>query len=294
LNADLPATEREHPQTARLDVVSTEELVALLVADQQRAAEVVAANAATIAGVVERTVQRLRDGGRLHYVGAGTSGRLGVLDAAELYPTFRAGDELVAAHIAGGAAALTHAIEGAEDDRADGERVVRDCVAAGDAVYGISAGGTAPFVIAAVAAATAAGAYTVAIVNVANSPLGGVANETIELATGPEALTGSTRLKAGTSQKIVLNTLSTAIMVRLGKVFGNKMVDVVVANRKLRERAVRLVESIAEVDRERAIGALERSDGRVKIAIVCERRGVDPLAAAELLERSGGMLRPLL
>jgi N-acetylmuramic acid 6-phosphate etherase len=161
-------------------------------------------------------------------------------------------------------------------------------------VYGISAGGTAPFVIAALAAATAVGAYTVAIVNTAKSPLSEVAADTIELATGHEALTGSTRLKAGTSQKIVLNTLSTAIMVRLGKVFGNKIVDVVVANRKLRERAIRLVESIAEVDRQRAIDALERSGGRVKIAIVCERRGVDAVAAAELLERAGGMLRPLL
>jgi N-acetylmuramic acid 6-phosphate etherase len=171
---------------------------------------------------------------------------------------------------------------------------MRECVARGDAVYGISAGGAAPFVIGGLAAATSAGAYTVAIVNVANSPLAEVANETIELATGPEVLTGSTRLKAGTSQKIALNTISTAIMVRLGKVHGNKMVDVVAANRKLHERAIRLVESIAEVDRERAIAALERSDGRVKIAIVCERRNVDPVTAAELLERAGGMLRPLL
>jgi N-acetylmuramic acid 6-phosphate etherase len=294
VNPDLPATEGEHPDTAGLDVVSIEELVELLARDQQRAADVVAANAPALAIVVERTVRRLREGGRLHYVGAGTSGRLGVLDAAELFPTFRAGDELVVAHIAGGRAALTNAVEGAEDDRASGEQLAEQHVTAADAVFGLSASGSAPFVVAALAAATAAGAYTVAIVNVPKSPLAAVANDTIELSTGPEALTGSTRLKAGTAQKIALNTLSTAIMVRLGKVFGNNMVDVVVANSKLRERAIRLVESIAGIDRERAIAALERSGGRVKVAIVGERRGVDPDTAVSLLDGAGGMLRRLL
>jgi N-acetylmuramic acid 6-phosphate etherase len=294
VSADVPATELEHPETAELDAVSTETLVALLIADQRRASEAVAERASTIARIVDRTAQRLRDGGRLHYVGAGTSGRLGVIDAAELYPTFRVGNEQVAAHIAGGLDAVTRAIEGAEDDREAGQRLALEHVRKNDVVFGLSASGSAPFVIAAVAAATQCKAYTVAIVNVPNAALAHVAEDVLELATGPEALTGSTRLKAGTAQKIALNTLSTAIMVRLGKVFGNSMVDVVATNRKLHARAVRLVESIAGVDRDRAERALDRCDGRVKVAIVALRRDVDAVVASSMLDRAGGSLRALL
>ena len=294
MSADVPATELDHPETAGLDTVSTEQLVALLVADQQRAAQAVAERTPAIARIVDRTARRLRDGGRLHYVGAGTSGRLGVIDAAELYPTFRVGSEQVMAHIAGGMDAFTRAIEGAEDDGDAGRRLALERVHEHDAVFGISASGSAPFVVAALTACAQRGAYTVAIVNVPNSPLAHVAEDVLELATGPEALTGSTRLKAGTAQKIALNTLSTAIMVRLGKVFGNRMVDVVATNRKLRARAVALVESIAGVDRERAEHALDRCDGRVKVAIVTLRRGVDATVAADLLDAAGGSLRAVL
>jgi N-acetylmuramic acid 6-phosphate etherase len=294
LSADVPATELAHPETAELDAVSTQALVALLVNDQRRAFDAVSERVSSIARIVDRTAQRLRSGGRLHYIGAGTSGRLGVLDAAELYPTFRVGDELVAAHIAGGPDAVTHAIEGAEDDSGGGERLALERVREKDAVFGVSASGSAPFVVAAVIAAARRGAYTVAVVNVSNSPLGKAADDVIELATGPEALTGSTRLKAGTSQKIVLNTLSTALMVRLGKVYGNNMVDVVASNRKLRARAIRLVESIANVDRERAVAALDACGGRVKLAIVVVRRNVDAAQAERMLETAGGSLRAVL
>jgi N-acetylmuramic acid 6-phosphate etherase len=294
VSADVPATELEHPETAELDAVSTETLVALLIADQRRASEAVAERAPIIARIVDRTAQRLREGGRLHYVGAGTSGRLGVIDAAELYPTFRVGNEQVAAHIAGGMDAVTRAIEGAEDDREAGQRLTLEHIRENDVVFGLSASGSAPFVVAALAAAAQRKAYTVAIVNVPNAALARVAEDVLELATGPEALTGSTRLKAGTAQKIALNTLSTAIMVRLGKVFGNSMVDVVVTNRKLRARAIRLVESIAGVDRDRAESALDRCDGRVKVAIVTLRRDVDAEVASSMLDRAGGSLRVLL
>jgi N-acetylmuramic acid 6-phosphate etherase len=294
VSADVPATELARPETAELDAVSTETLVALLIADQRRASEAVAARASTIARIVDRTAQRLRDGGRLHYVGAGTSGRLGVIDAAELYPTFRVGNEQVAAHIAGGMDAVTRAIEGAEDDREAGQRVALEHVRENDVVFGLSASGSAPFVVAALAAAAQRKAYTVAIVNVPNAALARVTEDVLELATGPEALTGSTRLKAGTAQKIALNTLSTAVMVRLGKVFGNSMVDVVTTNRKLRARAIRLVESIAGVDRDRAEGALDRCDGFVKVAIVALRRDVDAEVASSMLDRASGSLRALL
>lgn len=294
MSADVPATELQHPETAELDAVSTQTLVSLLIADQRRASEAVAECATAIAGIVDRTAQRLRDGGRLHYIGAGTSGRLGVIDAAELYPTFRVGEEQVAAHIAGGLGALTRAIEGAEDDREAGRDLVLERVRENDVVFGLSASGSAPFVVAALAAAAERGAYTVAIVNVPNAALARVAEDVVELETGPEALTGSTRLKAGTAQKIALNTLSTAIMVRLGKVFGNSMVDVVATNNKLRARAVGLVESIAGVDRDRAEGALDRCDGRVKLAIVVLRRDVDLDVASAMLERAGGSLRAVL
>ena len=176
----------EHPETAGLDTVSTEQLVALLVADQQRAAQAVAERTPAIARIVDRTARRLRDGGRLHYVGAGTSGRLGVIDAAELYPTFRVGGEQVMAHIAGGMDAFTRAIEGAEDDVDAGRRLALERVHENDAVFGISASGSAPFVVAALTACAQRGAYTVAIVNVPNSPLARVAEDVLELTTGPK------------------------------------------------------------------------------------------------------------
>lgn len=290
---ELPPTERANPHTADLDLLATPDLVRVLIEDQARAAPAVLAAAGGLAEVVDEVARRLRAGGRLHYVGAGTSGRLGALDAAEMPPTFGTAPELVCAHLAGGAAALTRAVEGAEDDRAAGEAAMNDHVRAGDPVAGISASGGAPFVVAAVERARALGAYTIAIVANGESPLARAADTTLVLATGPEALTGSTRLTAATAQKIALNALSTAVMVRLGKVHGNAMADIVATNAKLRARALRLVASLANVDAARARDLLDRAGGRVKVAVVMARCNVDADAARALLESSGGSLRAL-
>jgi N-acetylmuramic acid 6-phosphate etherase len=230
----------------------------------------------------------------LHYVGAGTSGRLATLDAAEMLPTFGTPPELVRAQIAGGHPALVRAVEGAEDDAEAGRAAVSDLVNAGDVVTGISASGSAAFVVAAIDRAKEIGALTIALTSVADSPLVRAAEMPVVLETGAEVLAGSTRLKAGTAQKIALNAISTAVMVRLGKVYDNLMVDVVASNRKLRARALRLVERLAQVDRDRASQLLEGATGRVKVAIVMERCGLDAEQAQSLLDRHRGSLRALI
>jgi N-acetylmuramic acid 6-phosphate etherase len=294
VSADLPSTEDRNPRSFGLDRMGTQALIELLADDQHAAVDAVFGQSAKLAEVVDAVVARIESGGRLHYVGAGSSGRLGTLDAAEMSPTFGTPAGLVCAHIAGGPDALARAVEGAEDDRAAGEAVVREHVDSGDAVVGISASGSAAFAIAALASARAIGAYTVALVNAEGSALARVAEVSIVLPTGAEALTGSTRLKAGTAQKIALNALSTAVMTRLGKVHDNLMVDVVAGNRKLRDRALRLVRAIADVDEARARDLLVRAGGRVKVAVVMHRRGVDAEAAQALLAQQHGWLRPLL
>jgi N-acetylmuramic acid 6-phosphate etherase len=209
-------------------------------------------------------------------------------------PTFGTDPSMVCPHIAGGLQALTRAVEGAEDDAAAGAAAADACVGAGDAVVGLSASGAAPFVVGAVERARALGAFTIAIASVENSALTHAAELPIVLATGSEALAGSTRLKAGTAQKIALNTLSTAVMVRLGKVYDNLMVDVVAGNAKLRARAIRLVRHLTGVDEERARQLLTMADGRVKVAAVIARRNVGAEEAAALLARHRGSLRALL
>ncbi|HET9095133.1 MAG TPA: N-acetylmuramic acid 6-phosphate etherase, partial [Candidatus Baltobacteraceae bacterium] len=237
MNEHLPQTEAINPRTAGLDQMPAADLVRVLAAEQRAAVDAVTAVSEPLASAVEEIASRLRGGGRLHYAGAGTSGRLGFLDASEMPPTFGTDPSLVCAHIAGGIGALTRAVEGAEDDAQAGEREMREHVKPGDAVVGISASGGASYVLGAIRAARSAGAWTLGVANSAGSPLPQAADLGIVLSTGPEPLTGSTRLKAGTSQKIFLNTLSTAIMVRLGKVHDNLMVDVVATNKKLRKRA---------------------------------------------------------
>lgn len=294
MSAELPATERVATGTAGLDRMETVQLVETLVAQQRGAAEAVAAQTQRIAVAVDEIAARISIGGRLHYVGAGSSGRLGALDAAEMPPTFGTHPETVRAHIAGGPEALVRAVEGAEDDRAAGAAAMDGHVEAQDAVVGISAGGNAAFVVAAVERARYLGAYTVAIVNASDSALEHAAETAIVLATGAEAIAGSTRLKAGTAQKIALNAISTAVMVRLGKVHDNLMVDLMATNRKLRERALRLVCAIAGVGEARAGELLAQADGRVKVAVVMERRALDAASAEALLARHGGVLRSVL
>ena len=294
MHYEPPPTEATNPRTTLLDTLGTCDLVRVLVAEQRSAAIAVEAQALVLALCVDAIVERLRAGGRLHYIGAGTSGRLGVLDASEMPPTFGTPSEMVCAHIAGGEAALRMPVEGAEDDRAAGAGAMRGHVLAIDTVVALSASGSAPYAIGAVEEARALGALTIAMVNAPNSPLEDAAERCITLDTGPEPIAGSTRMIAGTAQKIVLNTLSTAIMVRLGKVHGNLMVDVVASNRKLHERAIRLIERLAQVDRGRAEGLLLAAHGRVKTAVVIAARDVDAATALVLLESHQGVLREVL
>ncbi len=294
MNDALPVTESVNEATHGLDTLATDALVALLAREQAMAADVVARATPSIALAVDAIVERLRAGGTLHYVGAGTSGRLAMLDAAECPPTFGTPPSLVVAHVAGGEPALVRAVEGAEDDAEAAIVEMRATVRAADAVVGISASGGAPFVVAALREARLIGARAIALTSVAASALARAADLSIVVETGPEALAGSTRLKAGTAQKLVLNAISTATMVRMGRVYDNLMVDVVATNAKLQARAMRLVSSIAEVDAARARALLADAAGSVKVAIAMHRRGVDAVEARALLDGSGGFLRPVI
>jgi N-acetylmuramic acid 6-phosphate etherase len=286
-----PPTEQMNVATRDLDLLSVPELVAVLVHENDVALAAVHACEPQIAQAVERIVARLAAGGTLHYIGAGTSGRLGFLDAAECPPTFGSPPGLVRAHIAGGSAALTHAVEGAEDDGAAGVRSADAAVEPADAVVGVSASGGAAFVVAALSRARERGALTVALTSAPNSALERACELAIVAATGAEAIAGSTRMKAGTAQKIVLSALSTAVMVRLGKVYDNLMVDVVASNEKLRRRALGLVARLVPAGPERARELLASAAGNVKIAVVMGRRGVDAATARGLLAQEGGRLR---
>ncbi|MGA8474305.1 MAG: N-acetylmuramic acid 6-phosphate etherase [Candidatus Cybelea sp.] len=294
MSSRLPPTEEVNAHSKGLDGLETRALVETIVADQRASVEAVLAQSATIARVVDAITARLKRGGTLHYVGAGSSGRIATLDAAEMPPTFGTPPDRVRAHVAGGVAALLASVEGAEDDSRAGAALTERSVEARDAVIGISASGSAAYVVAAIERARKTGAYTVAITSVARSALARAAEAAIVLETGPEVLAGSTRLKAGTAQKIALNAISTAVMVRLGKVHDNLMVDVVSTNRKLRARALRLVRELAGVDEERARELLDAAGNRVKIAVVMERRAVDATQAQALLEQHGGALRELI
>lgn len=289
------ATERARPELADLDTRSIPALVDLLTCEDARAVDAVRAVADRLARAVEVIVERLRKGGRLIYVGAGTAGRLAVLDATELDPTYGAGPESVRALLAGGERAMTVAVEGAEDDEA-AARADLGALDPGalDVVVGISASGRTPYVLAAIAAARAVGAATIGIANNPGSRLGALAELAIELDTGPEVVAGSTRMKAGTSQKLVLNTLSTASMIRLGKVYRNLMVDVRVTNEKLRARATRIVLEATGAEEHRVRVALAESGGHAKTAIVMLLADLDAEKAAQLLTRAGGGVRDAL
>lgn len=261
-------TEQRNPASENIDKLATEEVLRIISAEDQKVAAAVAAEIPNIARAVDGIVERLRAGGRLFYIGAGTSGRLGVLDAAECRPTFNVPAELVQGIIAGGEAALARATEASEDDRTAG---VADLTArgfaAGDALVGIAASGRTPYVLGAIEAARETGALTIGISCTPNSELAGVAAVAITPLVGPEVVTGSTRMKAGTATKLVLNMLSTAAMVRLGHVYGNLMVNVQPANEKLRERARRIVSEAAGLDPDEAAAWLERAGNHVRTAI---------------------------
>ena len=294
MSSELPPTEAENPQTVGLDALDTQALLEVIVSDQRAAVDAVLAQTGPLAFAVDAIAARLDRGGRLHYVGAGTSGRIATLDAAEMPPTFGTPAKLVQAHVAGGPPALVNAIEGAEDDADAGDALARDCFHSNDAVIGLSASGGAAFVVSAIERARATGALTIALTSSASSTLARTAEICVAFDTRAEVLAGSTRLKAGTAQKIALNAISSAVMVRLGKVHGNLMVDVVATNRKLRARALRLVQQIAGLDEARARELLDAAGGNVKVAIVMDRQSVDARQARSLLDRRGGVLRSLI
>jgi N-acetylmuramic acid 6-phosphate etherase len=292
---ELPLTETVSPSTIDLDRLNTRELLQRINDEDRRAAWAVERQLGTITAAVDAIVERLHGGGSLHYFGAGTSGRLGVLDAAEIPPTFSSVPTLVRGHIAGGAAALTRAVEDAEDDAdAGASEVAAARIGAADAVVGISASGSAAYVLGAAAASRAAGALVIGITNSPGSPLEVAVDLPIVLLTGPEALAGSTRMKAATAQKMTLTMMSTAVMIKLGKVYGNLMVDVTATNKKLRARALRLTTQVTGAPEDVARAALERSGFRVKVAAVMIARGCDPAGAEALLLQNGGSLRAAL
>lgn len=290
-----PRTEALNPESRDLDTFHLDALVTTLIDDQARAAAAVRAAAPALSAAVNAAVPRLARGGRLIYAGAGTSGRLGLLDAAELPPTFSWPPERSVGVIAGGRVAITDAVEGAEDDAAAGTRDLEALhVTADDVVIGVAASGTTPYTIAAVQHARAAGALTVALANNAGAPLLAAAEHPVLLDTGPEVISGSTRLKAGTAQKIALNTFSSAIMVRLGKVYGNLMVDVRATNAKLRRRAVRLTVAATGASDDAAQRALEQANWSVKTAVVMLALAVSADEAAARLDDAGGFTRAAL
>ncbi|XLZ68857.1 N-acetylmuramic acid 6-phosphate etherase [Massilia sp. SR12] len=290
LNTETPSS-----QHRELDQYPTEQLVAAFADDQLTAVHAVRAAVPAIARAVDAAVPRIEAGGRLLYVGAGTSGRLGVLDSVELYPTFSWPHERAVAVLAGGVEAMFQAVEGAEDDRAQG---ARDLLALEpsrrDVVLALAASGTTPYVLGAIQAAREVGALTIGIANNPGAPVAAQAEYGITLDTGNEIISGSTRLKAGTSQKIVLNTISSAIMVRLHKVYGNLMVDLKPTNAKLFARTVRLTMHATGADETTARTALEQCGFHVKVAVVALLKKTTVQQAGDLLDQARGSVRGAL
>ena len=285
-------TEKRNKNSLELDTMTTQEILTLINAEDQKVAPAVAAAIPQITQAVDLIAGRLKAGGRLFYVGAGTSGRLGILDVAEVRPTFGIGLDTVEAIIAGGARAITEAVEEAEDDFDQGGRELRlRNISEVDAVVGIAASGSTPFVLGALLTAREAGAAAIGIACNHNSRLRDYADIAIEVVVGPEILTGSTRMKAGTAQKMVLNMISTAVMVNLGQVYENLMVGMQITNTKLVQRAIRMVAAAAEVTVDDAAALLEASQRDIKLAIVMGKLQADAATARQLLENAQGYVR---
>jgi N-acetylmuramic acid 6-phosphate etherase len=266
-----------------IDLRPTIEIVRIIQEQDALVAGAVAAQAERIAHAIDEIAERLRHGGRMFYAGAGTSGRIAMLDASELPPTYGVSPDLVRVLIAGGERAYFAAVEGAEDDEEAAIAAVNLEVKAEDAVVGIAASGTTPYTVAAVRRANMLGALTVGVTNVASAPLAQHVDIPIVVESGPEVIMGSTRMKSGTAQKLVLNQLSTGVMIRLGHVYSNLMIDMPATNEKLRNRAVRMVELAAGVPRPMAVQAIREADGNVKVATVIARKRVSAEEARALL-----------
>ncbi|WP_433359101.1 N-acetylmuramic acid 6-phosphate etherase [Streptosporangium sp. CA-115845] len=289
------STEQSDPRYNRIDLLSTEQVARLMNAADSTVPAAVAASIPEISAAIDAVVARMKAGGRLFYVGAGTSGRLAVLDASECPPTFGTDPELVQGVIAGGSPALTRSVEGAEDDQQGGAAAIAERgVGALDSMVGISASGRAPFVLGALAEASRRGALTVGLSCNVATPLSAAALHPIEVVVGPEVVTGSTRLKAGTAQKLVLNMISTIAMVRLGRTYGNTMIEVSAMNSKLADRAARMVSDITGAALPVSRSALEAAEWHVKVAVLMIEHGLDADGARVLLERHGDRLEAAL
>ena len=280
-------TEERNPRTADIDVVPVLELLERINDEDAQVPAAVREVLPELAELVEATVQRIADGGRVHYFGAGSSGRLGLLDAAELPPTFGVAPDLFVAHLAGGDDAVRRAREGAEDDEAQGAREA-GAIAAGDVVLGLASSGYTAYVGGALTRARAAGAHTALITSNPVAPLAPLVDSLLCVRTGPEAITGSTRLKSATAQKLVLNAFSTAVMVRTGRTWSNLMVELVPSNAKLRGRVLRLLAQATGDDEETCELALARADQEPKTALVSLLSGTEPEHARALLAAAGG------
>ena len=288
-------TEQTNPRSQNLDKLSSLELVELFNQEDAHTLTAIAGVKQELAALIDRTAQALAQGGRLFYIGAGTSGRLGVLDAAECPPTFCTPPELVQGIIAGGAGALVKSSEALEDRAEDGaEAIAHRQIHDLDVVVGIAAGGTTPFVHGALHAANQRGATTAFIACVPQEQVSCTTDFDLRLLVGPEILAGSTRLKAGTVTKMALNIISTGVMVRLGKVYGNRMVEVAVTNKKLRDRALRILQDLTDLNREEAEQLLDCSDRQVKLALLIHWGKLTPESGAEVLAKHKGHLRDAL
>lgn len=295
IDLDGLTTEARNPRSEGLDRLETLDLVRLVNAEDATVAQAVSAVAPAIAEAVDVIAERLSRGGRLVYTGAGTSGRLGVLDAVECPPTFNADPEQIVGLIAGGETALLRAVEGAEDSPQQGADDLRAIgLDRNDVVVGIAASGRTPYVLGALDHARSVGAFAIGLACNAGAEIERHADLSIVPVVGPEVLSGSTRMKAGTATKMVLNMLSTGAMVRQGKTWGNLMVDVQASNEKLVERSLRIVQAIARCSREDARAALEQSDGEVKTAVVVQTLGLSSEQARARLQAEGGQLRSVL
>jgi len=288
---DTLLTEQTNPASAAIDAVQTEEMLRIINAEDRKVAEAVGREIPAIARAVDEIVEALEQGGRLFYIGAGTSGRLGVLDASECPPTFSVSPGVVQGIIAGGEAALSRATEASEDDPASG---ARDLLARGftgrDVLVALAASGRTPYALGAVAEARRLGAVTIGISCTPESELSRAAEIAITPLVGPEVVAGSTRLKAGTAQKLVLNMLSTGAFIRLGYVYGNLMVNVQPTNTKLQDRARRIISQASGVSYERAGELLEEAGNRVRTAIVMAKTGTDRTEAERRLAAAGGRI----
>ncbi|MEN6386072.1 MAG: N-acetylmuramic acid 6-phosphate etherase [Phycisphaerales bacterium] len=288
----LPLTEKRNKKSANIDKLSTIEVIKLINSEDAKIAAAVGKEAKNIASAVDMIVQRFKSGGRLFYVGAGTSGRLGVLDASECPPTFGVSPLLVQGIIAGGKRALVKAAEGAEDKIDDGiKAIAKKHVNAKDIVVGIAACGLTPYVRSALKEAKKRKAATIFVTCNPQAANTDAAQIIINPVVGPEVITGSTRMKAGTATKLVLNLLTTTTMIRLGKVYGNLMVDLKATNNKLRDRSIRIVAEITGLSKSKSAVLLKKAEGKVKIAIVMHFRKVDSAKALEILNKYGQSLR---